>query len=132
MEKAFQSEAADREIVLLVVEDEAPIRSMVCEYLRDVGFRVIEARDADEAIMVFSSATPVDLVFTDVDMPGSIDGLRLALWIRECHPSVPVMVTSGVAELRDIYQGLRVLPKPYSPRILERQIRELLEEEAPG
>jgi CheY-like chemotaxis protein len=126
MEEALQTPASTRKWTLLVVEDETLIRSMVSDYLRDADFTVIEAKNADEAITVISSSTPVDLVFTDVDMPGDMDGLMLASWIHRYDPNVPVIVTSGVAELRDDYRGMRVLQKPYSPRVLERKIRELL------
>ena len=126
MEEAFLTPAPTRKSVVLVVEDEIPIRSMVSEYLRDVGFAVIEARNAGEAVAVLAASTPVDLVFTDVDMPGTMDGLMLAAWVQETHPAVPVILASGVAELRDGHRGAGVLPKPYSPKVLERKIRELL------
>jgi DNA-binding response OmpR family regulator len=119
MEEALQTPASTRKWTLLVVEDETLIRSMVSDYLRDADFTVIEAKNADEAITVISSSTPVD-------MPGDMDGLMLASWIHRYDPNVPVIVTSGVAELRDDYRGMRVLQKPYSPRVLERKIRELL------
>ncbi len=101
---------------------------MVSDYLRDVGFAVIEARSAGEAVAIFAALVPVDLVFTDVDMPGTMDGLMLASWVRENHPAVPVIVASGVAELRDDHRADCLLQKPYSPRGLERKIRELLGE----
>lgn len=128
MEEAFQSTVSDRKSVVLIVEDEIPIRSMVADYLRDVGFAVVEARNAGEAVAIFAALIPVDLVFTDVDMPGTMDGLMLASWVRENHPALPIIVASGVAELRNDHRADCLLQKPYSPRVLERKIRELLGE----
>jgi CheY-like chemotaxis protein len=124
--QSLQAPAQTRKWVVLLVEDEAVIRTMVADYLRDLNFIIIEVKDADEAIAVFSSATPIDLVFTDVNMPGKLDGFKLAAWISEHHPTVRIILASGVAELRNQDRGFVILQKPYSPSLLERKIRELL------
>jgi len=124
--KPLQAPELKRKWVVLIVEDEAIIRAMVADYLRDLDFTIIELKDADEAIAVFSSTTPIDLVFTDVNMPGKLDGFMLAAWIADHHPTVPVILASGVAELRDQDRRFVILQKPYSPSELERKIRELL------
>lgn len=84
-----------RQRVILVVKDEILVRFTVADYLRDVGYSVIEAANAGEAIEVFASVEAVDVVFTDVQMPGVMDGLRLARWVQRHHPRTEVLVTSG-------------------------------------
>jgi CheY-like chemotaxis protein len=81
--------------MILVVEDEILIRAAVAEYLRISGYTVVEAADAAEAVAVFASGEPIDVVICDVEMPGSMDGLGLARWINRCHPTIPVLLTSG-------------------------------------
>lgn len=81
---------------VLIVEDDILVRLAVSEFLRDVGFRVFEAFDAKEALAVIA-AREVDLVFTDVKLPGWTDGFALAQWVRTHKPGVPVVVTSGGA-----------------------------------
>src|SRR3954463_9848175 len=81
--------------VVLLVEDEVLIRSMAAEVLRDAGFEVIEAGDADEAWAYLVTGAPVDLVFTDIRMPGSMDGVELANQIKEEFDKIHVIVTSS-------------------------------------
>jgi CheY-like chemotaxis protein len=84
-----------RELVVLVVEDDIRVRLAVASYLRDAGYTVIEAANAAEALEIFVSGELVDVVFTDVQMPGAMDGLMLARWVRGHHPETEVLVTSG-------------------------------------
>lgn len=84
-----------RPTILLVVEDEILIRAAVAEYLRISGYTVVEAADAAEAIAVFVSGEPIDVVMCDVEMPGTMDGLGLARWINRHHSALPVLLTSG-------------------------------------
>jgi CheY-like chemotaxis protein len=81
--------------VVLLVEDEVLIRSMAAEVLRDAGFEVIEAGDADEAWAYLVTGAAVDLVLTDIRMPGSMDGLELANRIKEKFDKIHVIVTSS-------------------------------------
>lgn len=83
---------------ILVVEDELIIRFMVSDDLRDAGYEAIEACNADEAIAILKSSVAVDLVITDVRMPGSLDGLGLLAFIRATFPRLPVIVMSGHLE----------------------------------
>ncbi len=83
---------------ILVVEDELIIRFMVSDDLRDAGYEAIEACNADEAIAILESSVAVDLVITDVRMPGSLDGLGLLAFIRATFPRLPVIVMSGHLE----------------------------------
>ncbi len=100
---------------VLVVEDELLVRLIVAKSLRREGWLVIEASTADEALAILTACEkPVDLVFTDVQMPGSTDGLGLARWIRENRPELPVLVTSGAfLPTADPTAVAWMLPKPY-------------------
>jgi CheY-like chemotaxis protein len=115
---------------ILVVEDEVLIRTVIADYLRDCGYRVHEAVSADEAIAILQAPeVSVDVVFSDVEMPGSMDGFGLARWIRANMPGMQVILTSGAERSADIAGTLceagPLLKKPYpSPDIVER-IRQL-------
>ena len=122
----------ERQRVLLVVEDDVLERGPLAEYLRDVGFKVIEAANAREALEVLSSDTTVDIVFSDIRMPGQMDGLGLARWLAEHLPEIPVLLTSGDRDLqmRGDFPGRdRYIGKPYIYRDVERRLRRLLGEE---
>ena len=80
---------------LLVVEDELLIRLHVADTFRDRGFEVIEVGDAAAAVSILKAKAPVDAVFSDVSLPGDMDGFALARWIRNHRPGVPVVLTSG-------------------------------------
>jgi CheY-like chemotaxis protein len=79
---------------ILVVEDEPVIRSMVADALRDAGFMVVEAGSGDEALTVVESETRVNLVFTDVRMPGTLDGVALMGRLRQTRPDLKLAVAS--------------------------------------
>jgi CheY-like chemotaxis protein len=111
--------------VVLVVEDEALLRTATAEYLRMSGYRVIEAADAAEAIGAFVSGEPVDVVFSDVRLPGSMDGSKLAGWVRH-HRNIPVMLTSGHPDAA--LMGECFAAKPYRAKDVVSRIRLLLEE----
>jgi len=102
--------------VILVVEDEALLRLNAVEMLADAGYTVLEAANADQAIVILEKRDDVSVVFTDVNMPGSMDGLKLIEAIRKRWPPVLLIVTSGKAALRDgdLPRGGRFIPKPYS------------------
>jgi CheY-like chemotaxis protein len=88
---------AERDATVLIIEDEALVRSEVSELLRECGFRVVEVDSAAAAMGAIRSGR-VDLVFSDIRMPGPIDGLGLAEWLRQHYPAIPVMLTSGSAD----------------------------------
>ena len=116
--------------VVLVVEDEVLIRLAVSAYLRECGFQVIEAGSADEAVGILQADIKVDVVFSDVNMPGDLDGFALSQWIGRQRPLLKVVLTSGVTrtaqEARDLCEHDPILAKPYHHAELERHIRELL------
>jgi CheY-like chemotaxis protein len=105
------------------VEDEVLVRLCVTDELRANGFTVLEAANGDEALRILNSAVPVDLVFTDIRMPGEIDGVALAQWLRMERPALKVMITSSNLGRSgaDVF-----VAKPYSILSVIQTIRELL------
>jgi CheY-like chemotaxis protein len=98
---------------VLVVEDEILIRELVSEELEEAGFTVITAKDADHAINILEARQDIHLVFTDIDMPGSMDGLRLAAAVRDRWPPVHVIITTGKVRPLEIPANALFIPKPY-------------------
>lgn len=115
--------------VVLVVEDEGLIRMMLAIELEDAGFVVIEATNADVAMAKITDRPDIAVVVTDVRMPGSVDGLGFAAWMREHAPSVPIVITAGFAELPDIAAInpaiARIVAKPYRPQEVATWVREV-------
>jgi DNA-binding NtrC family response regulator len=99
-----------------VVEDELLVRMTISDCLRDAGLNVIEAFNADEAIQILHSDVSVDLVLSDVRMPGSMDGMELMRYAQEKFPALPFIITSGHHLAQDaLAQGAKeFLRKPYS------------------
>lgn len=117
-----------RQRVILIVEDDILVRVTVADYLRDAGYKVIEAANAAEALQIFASGEPVDVVFTDIQMPGTMDGLMLTRWVRKHHPDIEVLVTSGKGH-DEASSGLiahdAFFPKPYRLDAVAAHIRAL-------
>ena len=101
--------------VVLVVEDEPLISMWVEESLREAGYTVLCANNADAAIRILEIRTDIHLVFTDIDMPGSMDGLKLAAFVRGRWPPMRIVVASGKHRPRpgELPAGAVFLPKPY-------------------
>jgi len=114
---------------ILVVEDNLLIRMDSSDILKDAGFRVIEAEGADDAIARPEKADHVELLFSDVDMPGSMNGLALAEVVHRRWPNIRLLLTSGEHDIADeqIPDDGRFLPEPYSAKAIVEEIRELLE-----
>jgi CheY-like chemotaxis protein len=110
---------------VLVVEDEILVRMPTAEYLRDSGYQVIEASNAAEAQAVFEAGEPIEIVFSDVNMPGDMNGVALAEWVRRTYPDVWVILTSAVAPAQGL-NGTSFLPKPYAFETLLAQLASLL------
>jgi DNA-binding NtrC family response regulator len=127
------TEGRDARPAILVVEDDPLIRLTLSDHLQDHGFKVLEASTGDEALAIIAApGFAVDLIFTDVMMPGLTDGFALAAWIIENHPGLPVIVTSGdgekAAAAKELLgSGFQFLPKPYDLDELVEQIRRTLE-----
>jgi DNA-binding response OmpR family regulator len=115
---------------ILVVEDEVLIRTLVAEYLRECGYQVFEAVGVTEAKAVLDADTPVDLVFTDVNLASEEDGFMLASWVRQHHPGTQVLLTSGVAneaeKASNLCESGPLLAKPYTPNVVLQRIQTLL------
>jgi DNA-binding response OmpR family regulator len=114
---------------ILVAEDEILLRMPLAEYLRDAGFRVLEAANADEAMAVLGADARVDLAFTDINMSGEEDGFVLVDWVRKHYPNIGVLLTSGSCEALmkiDRFDGLSMVAKPYDFATIERTLRTLL------
>jgi DNA-binding NtrC family response regulator len=119
---------SERTPTILVIDDEALIRAMLSDYLQECGFKVLEGSNADEAILIIEKTDVIiDLVFSDVSMPGSMDGFGLAKWIRVNRPGLPVILTSGDAKktslAKELCEGEPFLAKPYDLEVVVGQIR---------
>ena len=112
--------------VVLVVEDEFLIREYAVEIINEAGFEAIEAANADEAIEILESRGDIRIVFTDINMPGSIDGLRLAHAVRDRWPPIKLIVTSGHMTLPEsaLPKGGRFFSKPYQTSEIARTLQE--------
>jgi len=111
---------------VLIAEDEVLVRAVVGEHLRDAGFDVIEASNAAEAVDVLQTGEPVDLVFTDIAMPGIMNGAMLARWVYLHRPNVRVVLSSGSAETARALPSERLFLKPYDLDEVETYIRDVL------
>lgn len=101
--------------VVLIVEDEPLLRMMAADIVEDAGCMAIEASNADEAIVLLESRSDIRIVFTDIDMPGSMDGLKLAAAIRDRWPPIEIIVASGHVRIDDLELPPRSVffSKPY-------------------
>jgi len=113
--------------VILVVEDELLIRMNAVEMIEE-AFEVVETGNAEEAIVILEGRLDVAVVFTDIQMPGSMDGLKLAAVVRLRWPPIKIVATSGQVKIGvgDLPQGSRFLQKPYSPAEIMKTLRELI------
>jgi CheY-like chemotaxis protein len=114
--------------VVLLVEDEPLVRLTQVDILREAGFWVLEAEDADEAFETLRQRQDVNVVLTDVDMPGSIDGFEFARLVAQGWPEVGVMVISGKAlpDEGDLPPSAVFVPKPVYPDVLVEHLNSLL------
>lgn len=114
--------------VVLVVEDEALLRMLAVEVVEEAGFLAIEARDADEAVALLESRTDIILLFTDLNMPGSMDGLKLAHTVRDRWPPIKILLVSGQQRLQpsDLPLNSRFVRKPYQASALVEELRSLI------
>jgi two-component system, response regulator PdtaR len=115
------------EPLVLVVEDEFLIRMQTVALIEQAGYTVLEACNADEAIAVLEMREDIRVVVTDIEMPGSMDGVKLARAIRDRWPPVELIVTSGRHRVaaNELPPRAKFMPKPYAPDVLVRAIRTL-------
>ena len=114
---------------VLLVDDETLIRELLAEVLRDAGLDVVEARNADEALRVLSHDR-IDILLTDVQMPGKLDGVDLARHARHNHAEMPVMIISAymhrvMGRIKGMAPAPVLVDKPYSLQAVARQVQEL-------
>jgi two-component system cell cycle sensor histidine kinase/response regulator CckA len=116
---------------VLLVEDEPAVRRLCVRYLRDCGYRILEAASIDEAIAaVGSTARPIDILVTDVVMPGG-SGPQLATTLRDLHGDLPVLYLSGYPHIGQAHEDGKIdaplLQKPFSAEQLTSAVRDLLD-----
>ena len=115
MTDSNQPDQPERIPVLLVVEDEPLLRMLAVDVGEDAGFLVVAAANADDAVAILESRSDIRLVFTDIDMPGSLDGMKLAACIRDRWPPIHIILTSGHMKPSqdDMPAGSMFFAKPY-------------------
>jgi CheY-like chemotaxis protein len=116
-------------ILILVVEDEADIRSVAVETLREHGYAVIEAANAGIATILLEQGLPIALLFTDIIMPGDLDGIALGAAAQRLRPGIKILYTTGYSGAgRVVNEALKenVLSKPYRPVQLLQRVEALL------
>jgi PAS domain S-box-containing protein len=121
---------------ILVVEDDEEVRATVVDMLSDLGYRVLKAKHAQSALAIIESGVPIDMLFTDVVMPGPLRSTELARKARERLPSIAVLFTSGYTDNAIVHsgrldEGIELLSKPYTHEALARKIRYVLQTQNP-
>lgn len=119
---------SDTKPTILVVEDDTLIRMLGVNILEEAGFEVLEAANADEGIAILSEHGHVRLLFSDIDMPGSMDGVELARLVHDRWPSIRLLLTSGHHNLPEaaIPDDGKFVRKPWSEEFLIGKIRAIL------
>lgn len=114
--------------VVLVVEDEALLRMCAVEMVEDAGFTSLEAGNADQAVAILESRSDITLLFTDIQMPGSMDGLKLAHAVHKRWPPIKIIVVSGLLKLADLDlpADSRFYSKPLEPAVMIAQMRSMI------
>ncbi len=116
---------------ILVVEDNPDVRATVDELLQLLGYRVLLAANGDAALDILQSGAPVDLIFTDVVMPGTVKSADLAAWAKQQKPAIPVLFTSGhtrdiISRNHQLTPDIHLLSKPYGPPALKEMLKSVL------
>jgi two-component system, response regulator PdtaR len=114
---------------ILVVEDDPLLRMHAIDIVEDAGFEAIEAKDADEAIAILETRSDITVLFTDIQMPGSMDGLKLAHAVRNRWPPIKIVVVSGQMELKqnDLPANSRFFGKPFHAATMIKELQALVQ-----
>ncbi|SDS82759.1 response regulator [Bradyrhizobium canariense] len=114
--------------VILIVEDDSLLRELAVEIVEEAGFITLEAGDAAEAVGLLETRTDIAVVFTDINMPGRVDGTRLAYMVSERWPSIKILVSSGQARLQqcNLPSNSAFLGKPYRGQAVIAQLHSLV------
>jgi CheY-like chemotaxis protein len=123
--------ALDRSVVptvVLVVEDEMLLRMRAVDMVEDAGYTPVEAVDADEAVAILESRSDIALMFSDIQMPGSMDGLKLAQAVHERWPPIKIILVSGQLKLAsiDIPADSRFFGKPFEAADMIAEMRNMI------
>jgi two-component system, response regulator PdtaR len=120
--------AAHSQSLVLIVEDEALIRMSAIDMVEQTGRGIVEAVDADDAIRVLASREDIGFLFTDVEMPGSMDGYKLARTVHARWPDIAIVITSGRKEpgIGDVPAGGRFISKPYEAVVVAQALSEFV------
>ncbi|MGI2031786.1 response regulator [Rhizobium panacihumi] len=112
---------------ILVVEDEPLLRIMAVDLVEDAGFEALEAANADEAIKILECRSDIRVIFTDIDMPGSMDGLLLAAAVRDRWPPIKIILTSGHVHVSEVELpvGGKFFSKPYDHAQVTRTLQSM-------
>ena len=111
---------------ILLVEDEALLREIVSFELEEAGFHVIEAEDGEAAIRMLDSGVAIDLLLTDIRLPGGKDGWSVSRHARAVHPGLPVIYATGYsAESVDLVPGGQLIRKPFLPAMMVRAVEDM-------
>lgn len=115
--------------IILIIEDEPIIRMTVADDFVAAGFEVLEASNADEALAILESERQITAIFSDIDMPGSMDGLELAWLVRDRWPPVQIILTSGhkKPQTRELPDRVHFFPKPYLHQTVISALKSLIE-----
>ena len=119
--------AFEKRPIVLVVEDDFLLRMDAINIVGNAGFEAVEAANADEAIATIEADPNIHVVFTDVQMPGTMDGLTLARVVKDRWPTIMILATSGRVGVneKDLPEASVFVPKPYSPAQIIRRLHEL-------
>src|SRR5271154_2888067 len=125
---AIESAEDDNRMVILVIEDEPLIRTLVSEYIAEAGFETLQAANADVAIEILESRDDIRAIFTDINMPGSMDGLKLARAVRDRWPPIKIVVVSGQVKFtqNDLPEGSRFFGKPFETDKMISELRSMI------
>jgi two-component system, response regulator PdtaR len=115
----------DNSTVILLVEDEVLVRMLAADVLSEAGFTVLESTNAEEALTLLEARPDVQVLFTDVNMPGALDGLGLAQTVHEQSPGIGILIGSGRIRPApgELSPGTRFIAKPYAPSALTDAVR---------
>lgn len=116
------------EVAILVVEDDDLVRALAVNMAGTAGYKVYQAAEADEAIQLLERHLDIRIVFTDVEMPGTMDGIKLAHYVRDRWPPIELIVTSGAVHLveRELPLGASFLSKPYTHDHVSEKLQEMV------
>jgi two-component system, response regulator PdtaR len=114
--------------VVLIVEDDTLLRLLAVEVVEEAGYVALEAGDADEAVALLESRPDISVLFTDVNMPGSMDGLKLAHAVRDRWPPIKILLVSGKVRLQpsELPFNSRFVVKPYRAAAMVEQLRSIV------